>query len=70
MNGATSYKRYVSQEQLLDGRAVRQRLNHLHQTNITTPILAEVSKSKLIVIGTFYKYMVPATHTETCTKLF
>ena len=44
MSRAAVYEGDVGEEQLLDGGAVGQRLDHLGQTNISTPILAEVSK--------------------------
>ena len=44
MSGATKCERDVGEEQLLDGRAVGERLDHLGQTNTATSILAEESK--------------------------
>ena len=39
----------VGEEQLLDGGTVGERLDHLGQTNISTAILAEISKMEEIM---------------------
>ena len=75
MSGATVYEGDVGEEQLLDGGAVGQRLDHLGQTNISTPILAEVSKMErnnniMSLISRYLKMVLDTQKTHKITEIY